>query len=169
VTPQAALLPKVATSGLARAVEIYLGRAYPGGELPDAVARRLAWRDAPGETVDVAGPPFERTGRPEPGQPTIVALRLGNERYPHMKLQIQSWPNAQGFLLSVNTHDQILSMAPEGPDAEAARALQGFNQGLKESIEQAWDDAGLPTFLRYLRDYLEGQPPPPAAGELRPS
>ena len=35
--------------------------------------------------------------------------------------------------------------------------LQAENQRLKEAIEQAWDQAGLPTFLRYLRDYIEGR------------
>ena len=34
---------------------------------------------------------------------------------------------------------------------------QAENLRLKETIEQAWDDAGLPTFLRYLRDYIESR------------
>jgi hypothetical protein len=37
----------------------------------------------------------------------------------------------------------------------AFRELQAENQRLKESIEQGWDDAGLPTFLRYLREYIQ--------------
>jgi hypothetical protein len=48
----------------------------------------------------------------------------------------------------------------------AFRELQAENQRLKEGIEQAWDDAGLPTFLRYLREYIEqrsGDTPGPAA------
>ena len=40
-------------------------------------------------------------------------------------------------------------------DDAAFRELQAENQRLKEVIEQAWDDAGLPTFLRYLREYIE--------------
>jgi hypothetical protein len=39
----------------------------------------------------------------------------------------------------------------------AFRELQAENQRLKESIEEAWDDARLPTFLRYLRDYIKSR------------
>lgn len=74
-----------------------------------------------------------------------------------MKLQVQPWPNAAGFLLSVNTHDQVLALDPNAADADAFRALQAENQRLKEAIETAWDQAGLPTFLRYLREYIESR------------
>ena len=37
---------------------------------------------------------------------------------------------------------------------EAFRALQSENKRLKEAIESEWDQAGLPTFLRYLKDYI---------------
>jgi hypothetical protein len=90
-----------------------------------------------------------------PGQDTpIYALRLGNARYPHMKLQVQPWPNAAGFMLSVNTHDQVAGLDLGAADAEAFRDLQSHNQQLKEVIEKAWADAGLPTFLNYLREYI---------------
>ncbi len=85
----------------------------------------------------------------------IYSLRLRNARYPHMKLQVQPWPNPSGFLLSVNTHDQVLAIDPGSAGMAEFRALQEENQRLKEAIEQAWDDAGLPTFLRYLRSYIE--------------
>ncbi|MHC5544990.1 hypothetical protein ACYOEI_42685, partial [Singulisphaera rosea] len=74
-------------------------------------------------------------------------------RYPHMKLQVQPWPNEAGFMLSVNTHDQILSL--DAADADAFRELQTENQRIKEAIEQAWAVADLPTFLGYLRKYIE--------------
>ena len=139
---------------LRRAAEIYLEHAYPTGAIPDAVRRRLEW--TPGATADILmkSAPFEKTGRDIQTGATIHALRLGNACYPHMKLQIQPWPNSAGFLLSVNTHDQVLGLAPDSPDLDAFRAVQSENQWLKEHIETAWDHAGLPTFLRYLRDYL---------------
>ena len=84
-----------------------------------------------------------------------MRLRLGNLRYPHMKLQIQPWPNEAGFMLSVNTHDQVLAIDPASSNAQAFRDLQAENQRLKEAIEAAWDEAGLPTFLSYLRRYIE--------------
>jgi hypothetical protein len=74
-----------------------------------------------------------------------------------MKLQIQPWSNGAGFMLSVNTHDQVAGLDVGAADAQAFRELQAENQRLKEAIEEAWDDAGLPTFLRYLREYIESR------------
>jgi hypothetical protein len=142
---------------LRRAVDIYLNLAYPSGEIPEVIRRRLVWpEDQPTEAM-LTKPPFERAGK-VPGQQTpIYALRLGNAHYPHMKLQIQTWPNAAGFMLSVNTHDQVAGLDLGAADAQAFRELQAENQRLKEAIEQAWDDEGLPTFLRYLRDYIQSR------------
>jgi hypothetical protein len=142
---------------LRRAAGLYLDIAYPKGDIRDLIQRRLDWReDIPAEE-SLTRPPFERAGK-APGQSTpIYALRLGNHRYPHMKLQIQPWPNEAGFMLSVNTHDQVAGVNLSESDAQAFRDLQTENQRLKEAIEQAWDDAGLPTFLRYLRDYIENR------------
>ncbi len=140
---------------LRRAVEVYLAHAYPAGVLPEAVGRRLDW---PGDveigTLLETPRFFERIKSNEPGIDTIYALRLGNRDYPHMKLQVQPWPNSDGYLLSVNTHDQVQSLSSRIRDVEKFRALQGENQRIKEAIEQAWDQAGLPTFLAYLRNYI---------------
>jgi hypothetical protein len=147
---------------LRRAAEIYLDLAYPAGVLPEVVRRRLNWPQGAAADQLLSGPPFERAGKVPGRQTPIYALRLGNHHYPHMKLQIQPWPNHAGFMLSVNTHDQVAGVTLNGPDADAFRELQDENQRLKERIEAAWDQAGLPTFLRYLRDYIEsrhGQPP----------
>jgi hypothetical protein len=142
---------------LRQAVGLYLGLAYPTGEVPESARRRLDWReDCPASEL-LSGPPFERAGKAAGRQTPIYALRLGNHRYPHMKLQIQPWPNEAGFMLSVNTHDQVAGVNLSEVDAQAFRDLQAENQRLKELIEQAWDDAGLPTFLRYLRDYIESR------------
>jgi hypothetical protein len=147
-----------------QAVDVYLRLTYPAGDLPDVVQRRLEWPADVDAATLLTRPPFERASRPGLDRPVIYALRLGNARYPHMKLQIQPWPNPAGFMLSVNTHDQVVALDPDSGDAGAFRALQAENQILKEAIELAWDQAGLPTFLRYLRDYIDdharaGQPP----------
>jgi hypothetical protein len=138
------------------AVEIYLGIAYAGSEPPPAVRRRLDWTPVLDASDLLSRPPFERVGK-TPADKLIYALRLGNARYPHMKMQVQPWDARLGFLLSVNTHDHALALDPSSPDADAFMALQAENQRLKVEIEQAWDEAGLPTFPRYLRDYLDGQ------------
>jgi hypothetical protein len=140
---------------LRRAVDVYLPIAYPSGELPEVVRRRLEWDPGADARTLFSGPPFERANRAGAGKSPVYALRLGNARYAHMKLQVQPWPNAAGFILSVNTHDQVLALDPNAADVAAFRALQAENQRLKEAIESAWDAAGLPTFLRYLREYIE--------------
>lgn len=145
---------------LRQAADLYLEVAYPSGEVPPPVRRRLDWPADLALADLLARPPFE-TVHPRDGEgATVFALRLGNARYPHMKLQVQPWPTSVGYMLSVNTHDQVLSLDPDAPDAPAFRELQAANQHMKEAIEQAWDRAGLPTFLRYLRDYLDNHPAP---------
>jgi hypothetical protein len=150
-------LPQLRLDVLRRAVEVYLAHSYESGVLPEVVQRRLEWDAGLDAGTLLTRPPFERVGKAGSGAQAVYALRLGNARYPHMKLQIQPWPNAAGFLLSVNTHDQVLSLDPNSPDAPAFRALQAENQRIKEAIEQAWDQEGLPTFLRYLREYIDSQ------------
>jgi hypothetical protein len=142
---------------LRRAVDIYLELAYPSGDVPAVVQRRLVWKQGCAGDDVLREAPFEHTGK-APGRPSpIYALRLGNHRYPHMKLQIQPWPNDAAFMLSVNTHDQVTGIALGALDGDAFRDLQAENQRLKEAIEQAWDDADLPTFHRYLRDYIKSR------------
>jgi hypothetical protein len=156
---------------LRQAAEIYLRVAYPSGPPPEVVRRRLDWPAGVDAATLLTRPPFERAGKSASTDTPIFALRLGNTRYPHMKLQIQPWPNPTGFLLSVNTHDQVLALDPDSSDASLFRALQAENQRIKEEIEQAWDGAGLPTFLGYLRAYIEnrgGEVKPPIAAEPSP-
>ncbi len=141
---------------LRTAAEIYLSLAYPTALIPIVVSRRLVWHDG-GPSDEVLGsPPFEHASIAPGRTAPVYALRLGNHRYPHMKLQIQPWPNVAGFMLSVNSHDQVSGLGT-GVDAQAFRELQAENQRLKEAIEEAWDAAGLPTFLRYLRDYIKSR------------
>lgn len=142
---------------LRRAVDVYLKIAYPGGEYPESVRRRATWDEAADPRELLAGPPFERAGRVPGSRSMIYALRLGNRRYPHMKLQFQPWDNAEGLMLSVNTHDQIASFDLAPADADAFHRLQVENQELKEAVEQAWEAEGLPTFLRFLRAYIESR------------
>ena len=146
----------VRLDGLRRAIDLYLAIAYPDAPPPEAVRKRLEWSSDGDPDALLTHPPFERVSK-SPILP-VVALRLGNACYPHMKLQVQPWDGSQGFLLSVNSHDQVLTLDPKSPDAPAFRALQAENQRIKEAIESAWDDAGLPTFLRYLRDYIASHP-----------
>jgi hypothetical protein len=138
---------------LRRAAAIYLEVAYPENAVPPTVRRRVEWPDNLEVAQILTGSQFERAFLPGSKSP-IFALRLGNHRYPHMKLQVQPWPTSVGYMLSVNTHDQVAGLDPRSPDLDQFLALQRANQAMKEQIESAWDGAGLPTFLRYLRDYI---------------
>lgn len=162
--PAPAAIPLLSRASLDRAIALYLAHAYPEGPVPETVSRRLAWPTDATPTDLLGRPPFERVVPPDGNGTVVYALRLGNRRYPHMKLQVQAWPSAAGFMLTVNTHDQIVGLDPQAPDAEAFRALQAENQQIKERIEQAWDAAGLPNFSRYLHDYIRNHPATTAAG-----
>jgi len=152
---------------LRRAAASYLKFAYPSGDWPETVKRRLDWTESEPPQELLTKPPFEKAGKVPGTQTPIFALRLGNARYPHMKLQIQPWPNDAGLMLSVNTHDQIAGLDLALADAQGFKELQTHNQALKEAIEQAWENEGLPTFLKYLRDYIEhrAEESPPANGD----
>jgi hypothetical protein len=141
--------------GLRRAVAIYLEAAYPSGEVPAIVRKRLDWPDVASLPELLACRPFERIANPAGDGAPISALRLGNHGYPNMKLQVQPWSGASGYLLSVNNHDQVPAQALAPDEVDRYRALQAENQRIKDAIETAWDREGLPTFFRYLSDYLE--------------
>ena len=103
---------------LRSAVDIYIRIAYSDNLPPDTVKRRMQWPLGVSASELLSAPPFERAGKNKSNGSLIYALRLGNSQYPHMKLQIQPWPNSSGFMLSVNTHDQVLAVERES-------ALQG--------------------------------------------
>jgi hypothetical protein len=150
-------LSQLEISVLRRAVDLYLRCAYPASPPPPVVLARATWPDGQDMSSLLSRTPFERANRAAVGVAPIYALRLGNASYPHMKMQVQAWPTPWGFLLSVNTHDQVHAIEPGSSEAIAFLALQAENQRFKETIEQAWDEAGLPTFLRYLREYILSQ------------
>lgn len=149
---------------LRSAAEIYLRHAYPNGQVPETVRRRLSWTESSSTRVLLTEPPFEQCEGSGPATArAIFCLRLGNERYPNMKLQIQTWDSDCGYLLSVNTHDQAQSLELEGPGATEFRQIQAENERIKGKIEADWDQAGLPTFNRFLSDYIRKPRPDPSS------
>lgn len=152
---------------LERAIAIYLELSYPDVPVPEAVRRRLSWQETPGP-VPLHEPMKFESSRSGPDNAPIYAIRLGNAFYPHMKLQVQPWPSPAGFLLSVNTHDQVAPPDPDSPEAEGFRTLQTANQLYKQRIETVWEEAGLPTFLGYLKDYIQKEEARAADSEASP-
>lgn len=154
-------LPQIRPEVFRRAIAIYMEHAYPAGAPPAAVRARLQAVEGADRPIDPTRAPFEpiRPADADGATGPVYALRLGNHAYPHMKLQIQPWPDEAGFLVSVNSHDQVLAPDPASPDAEGVRRLQAENNRIKLAIEAAWEAAGMPTFLAYLRDYLRTDRP----------
>lgn len=137
---------------LRKAVAIYLHIAYPNGGIPPAVQERIACleRLAPHEPLPKACMEVSCTtaGR------TTYMLRLGQPRYPHMKLVLEDAPDG-GQLFRADAHDAHLHAPPGSPDAAPLAALRASNKELTEAIEAAWTSQGLPTFREYLRKQLE--------------
>ena len=133
-----------------RAVDLYVHHAH-GGTAPSLVADLVPpeafdprqWLG--GSTVEPMPPdvPFERV--------RSFALRLGNSRYPHMKLRISRAPQESGYLFSVDCHDAFLTAPAGSPDHEPLEALKRHNADLAAAIIAEWESAGLPTERTYLR------------------
>jgi CheY-like chemotaxis protein len=126
-----------------RAVDLYLQVAYPpacGKQAPMDSAQLGS-----ASTLEQVLARFE-TPRSAMGAPAVrrFALRLGNWRYPHMKLVMQEYLVAGEFFFSVDTHDN-LDVRPGMPDYSQFQELRAFNRSLKDQIEAAFERDGLPT------------------------
>ena len=92
------------------------------------------------------------------------ALRLGNEKYPHMKLRLSRPPRENVFLFSVDCHDTFLSAPVGSPDYDVLEGLKRHNAIVAEAIRLAWEQSRLPTERVYLRRKItQAKKPPPAA------
>lgn len=133
-----------------KAIELYLTRAY-AADPPLGVRARLDALRSASESDFYRLAAFERTPEDEP---TRFSLRLGNRFYPHMKLVIERSPDGVGALFRADTHDRHVQPKPDSPQAAAFAELARKNLDLAQQIEAAWDEHGLATFKRFLRDDL---------------
>ncbi|TAJ12465.1 MAG: response regulator [Planctomycetota bacterium] len=132
------------------AIALYNKHAWPdGGPVRSRVAPVAAFERArsPEEALAL----FEREAGSANDACARYALRLGNTRYPFMKLVVQEHLVQGEYFFCVDTHDN-LSVRPNAPDYMAWEELKAFNRRLKVAIENEWEQAGLPTFedLRLL-------------------
>lgn len=133
---------------LRRAIATYLREAWPD---PAGPRPRLAAADFAG-CADLPSM-LERFERPrEKQRPSLerYTLRLGNARYPFMKLVVQEYLVDREYFLSVDTHDD-LDVQPGGPDWAAWQEIKEHNLALKRRIEEAWAREGLPTHCELRR------------------
>jgi len=128
-----------------RAIAIYLEEAYPSGvparvRIPPEVAQGTTTADVLGAFLDEG----RRSGR---ALSRRWALRLGNERYPFMKLVLQEYLIEDEFFFTVDTHDEM-DIKPSFPDYEEWEALKRFNAALRERIETRWREEPIDTCAR---------------------
>lgn len=144
-------LERLTPAHVRRAIRIYLDLAWPEGGPP---ARFDLEGLAGCETLADLFARFDKPDEEEGPRSARHALRLGNARYPFMKLVVWEYLVHHEYFFSVDTHDD-LAITPDMPDYEGWVELRRANRLLKESIETAWNDAGLPTH-EDLRTLMEG-------------
>ncbi len=145
-----------------RALATYLEEAYPGG--PPA-RLRVPQVVREGATLALVLSGFLDESRR--GQGTAnhrFILRLGNERYPFMKLVLQEYLIEDEYVFAVDTHDEM-DIKPNFPDYEEWERLRKFNSELRKRIEGRWREAGLDTTSR-VRERAAELPSRQASGSL---
>ena len=78
------------------------------------------------------------------GRMRAFALRLGNRRYPFMKLVLEELLVRDKFFFTVDTHDE-LDVKETTPDYAEWLAIRDFNSGVKKRVESRWRADGIPT------------------------
>lgn len=140
-------LEAIEASRVRKAVELYLDLAYPGEEAEKAPRVDLQGGECARDLVQR----FSNESEVSEGR-TIerFVLRLGNSRYPHMKLVLEENILRHEYAFGVDTHDD-LRVSPDSPDYERFSAVRAHNQDLAARIEKAWQEAGIPT-VKDLQD-----------------
>ena len=140
------------------AIAIYLKHAYPNGQLPEVVQKRIALDASRPMAELLSASPFENYVADAPFHCTVHALRLGSVDYPHLKMEVRPFTNHAGFMFWVNTHDRFISPDAKIPDADRWREVVRRNGDLKQAVERAWAEAKLPTFTTAMQEDLDSKP-----------
>src|SRR5262245_53637285 len=130
---------------LATAVDVYLGIAW--GDEAEEKSRRLDLRSA--QSIGEALEKFVDERRV--GKLRKYALRLGNKRYPNMKLVFQELLVRDKFFFAVDTHDEVF-VDSSWSDFDQWIELKRENSTIKEEVERAWQAAGVPTFATVVHE-----------------
>ena len=137
---------------LHRAIEIYLECAYKDAEPPYHVRARATFDTSEPLEKILASDSFEKVPGDD-GRASRFLVRLGNARYPHMKLGVVSCAGGDDFVFIVDTHDRHFPVDPNVPGSSEFRELQQFNDQVKHDVEQRWEQEGLPTMHSVLQGY----------------
>ncbi|MDE0891217.1 MAG: response regulator [Planctomycetota bacterium] len=131
-----------------RAVEIYVERAWADKSGLRFDISRLQGKGTLEELfAEFSSPTEERKERAQ----HRYTLQLGNSSYPFMKFVVQEYLLESEYFFSVDTHDEHVEVGEEDPDHAGWELLKRRNMALKEEIEAAWHEVGLPTHEDLLR------------------
>lgn len=141
-----------------RAIATFLRLAWPGAE--DRKSPPIPWERIRG--LEDLTPYFEL----DSGESRLrrLVLRLGNHRYPHMKLVIQDFLIPGQWSFGVDAHDDHFQVSPQVPDYEGWLAVKRSNADLRAAIEDAWVAEGIPTLATVVARLEKETPPGAAAG-----
>ncbi|MEI7684341.1 MAG: hypothetical protein WCL32_04890 [Planctomycetota bacterium] len=138
---------------LKHASRIFLDFAYPAGHatLPPAASEFERHCE---EGMDLP-PRAQSIVRVLEGDHPGFSVRLGCAAFPYLRLTCQQIgrDGVLAWLCSVDTHDSWHH--PDHADAAGWLAVQAANRELKARIEKAWDEAGILTHNRLLRQELQ--------------
>ncbi len=140
---------------LRRVIDIYREKAYGSQDVP--LPEPSGSDDDP---LSVTLEMFQDETLREGDQATRrYVLRLGNPRYPFMKLVLQEHLVEGEFFFGVDTHDQMFQL--DGADADEFERLKRYNMEIKEAVEIAWGKADVPT-AAHIKGLVETRPRPRA-------
>ncbi len=132
------------------AIDRYLHVAY-AGQTPENILELLP----PAEFIPAQWLMSDSVERDPAGAPLSAirsfAVRMGNSKYPNMKLRMSLPPRDRIYLFSVDSHDGFLHASEGTPDYEALEALKAHNSSIASEVTAAWEAAGLMTERSYLR------------------
>jgi len=143
-------LSEFTVENLRKAIAIYLKAAYPSGVIPPHVrARSQIKGDSIAEVL--AQGHFEKVfSSLAPNRIDRYLLRLGNCRYPHMKLGLVRCSDSEDFVFMVDTHHAHIADSPVVEESAEFQQVIALNNSLKEKIEKEWLEEGLPCILQVL-------------------
>ncbi len=141
-------LEDISIEMLKKALTIYVESAYEQAPLPLTVKSRVSFiREYTGDGMDglLGHDVIERL--PSGNGSTEVncyAIRLGNDKYPHMKLTLRRVAE-DDWRFAVDCHDGAFEVENAHPERPRAEELKACNRDFRDKIESLWREADLPT------------------------
>jgi hypothetical protein len=141
---------------LRQALALYLREAFPDG-VPEE-KRPMIRLPLEGTLPEIlAASAFEPVSMAEDdtSRPDIWKLPIGSVTSDRMKFCLKRVSLSEEFLFNVDIHD--LYLGGDREETERERTDREASERLKQRVEESWAAAGLPTFVKYMEDYLNGK------------